>query len=385
MKTHMTQTCLVLLTFFLNGVLAGDWSVNIPSNSICAVIGSSVVLPCSYDFPEGRDGQQFKVMSEMWCIGDSRCITERNVYHSSGIFQDPSFQSRVEYLGNPRLKNCSIKISALKPSDSGTYVFYIITNHTTEKMPAQRGLQLLVGSPSAVTVLAGPSSDITEGESVSLSCCSPGPSSEAHFKWYKSSSTIPLHIGPVWTINQTSSKNSGSYYCQVQTRDKVQNSTELVLNVQYAPQNTDISSTSETELKTTLVCMSNANPPVMTYSWYEGAACELKADTSVYKPLKSNALRTSVLDQTISIINLRPEHSEVHCCVARNRHGSEKSTIKLKSASETSNSGGKMILLGVTIAVLLAIIAIVAFIMIRRKNSSRNHSYALTQTTAPVF
>ncbi|KAF3840098.1 hypothetical protein F7725_018815 [Dissostichus mawsoni] len=51
-------SCWLLLTLSLKGVLAGDWSVSLPSNPISAVIGSSVVLPCSYDFPsseaEGR-------------------------------------------------------------------------------------------------------------------------------------------------------------------------------------------------------------------------------------------------------------------------------------------------------------------------------------------
>lgn len=68
----------------------------------------------------------------------------RYVFHSAGILPDPSYQGRVEYFGQPGTNNCSLKISDLRQSDSGTYVFYLITDHPSEKMPDQSGIQLLV-------------------------------------------------------------------------------------------------------------------------------------------------------------------------------------------------------------------------------------------------
>lgn len=121
--------------------------------------------------------QQYTVLSEMWCLGNGRCITPKYslrakkkknfpsvqqrirkilikrpnlflclsyVFHSAGILPEPSFQGRVDYLGRPGTKNCSLRISDLRESDSGTYVFYLITDHPTEKMPDQSGIQLLV-------------------------------------------------------------------------------------------------------------------------------------------------------------------------------------------------------------------------------------------------
>lgn len=72
----------------------------------------------------------------------SLCL--RYVFHSAGILLDPSFMGRVEYFGQPGTNNCSLRISDLRQSDSGTYVFYLITDHPTEKMPDQNGIQLLV-------------------------------------------------------------------------------------------------------------------------------------------------------------------------------------------------------------------------------------------------
>lgn len=68
----------------------------------------------------------------------------RYVFHSAGILHEPSYQGRVEYFGQPGTTNCSLKISDLRQSDSGTYVFYLITDHPTEKMPDQCGIQLIV-------------------------------------------------------------------------------------------------------------------------------------------------------------------------------------------------------------------------------------------------
>lgn len=110
----------------------------------------------------------------MWCLENSRCITPRYclrrtdkhitpnlstfkqakylnvslclryVFHSAGILLEPAYENRVEYLGQLGTKNCSLRISDVRPSDSGTYVFYLITTHPTQKMPEQSGIQLLV-------------------------------------------------------------------------------------------------------------------------------------------------------------------------------------------------------------------------------------------------
>lgn len=80
------------------------------------------------------------------CLSLSACpsVCVRYVYHSDHIFPDLSYQNRVQYLGEPGSKVCSLRINDLRQSDSGTYVFYLITNHSTEKMPEQAGVQLLV-------------------------------------------------------------------------------------------------------------------------------------------------------------------------------------------------------------------------------------------------
>ncbi|XP_044062581.1 B-cell receptor CD22-like [Siniperca chuatsi] len=406
MGGRVAQSCWLLLTLSLKGILAGDWSVQLPSSPICAVTGSSVVLPCSYDYPQssnetkeegrlspqgggGEQEQQYKVLSEMWCLEGSRCVTPSYVYHSAGIFPDPSYQNRVKYLGQRGTKNCSVRISDLRQSDSGAYVFYLITSHPTQKMPEQNGIQLLVtDSSNAVTVSASPSSYITEGTALRLACCSPAAGPQARFRWYKSTSTSSRHTGQVWNIGEVTSDDSGSYYCQVQTGDKVQNSTVLSIDVEYSPRNTAVSVSPTGELQdrhpVTLTCSSDANPPVHAYSWYQGALCHPTADKSFHPARQSLATPTG-RGPTLSRANITTEEYGQHCCVARNRHGSQTYSVTLRSSTATAPSdtaGNRLLFIGVTIGVLLAVIAIVAFLMTRRRKSSRHQSYVLTETTA---
>lgn len=83
-----------------------------------------------------------------------------------------------------------------------------------------------------VTVSSSPSSGITEGGALQLACCSPAAGPQASFRWYKSTSTRPRHTGQVWHISGVTSDDSGSYYCQIQTGDRVQNSTMLPIDVE---------------------------------------------------------------------------------------------------------------------------------------------------------
>lgn len=148
-RLHFVSNQLFLIRFlkmtFISGVLAVNWIVRVPIDPVYAALGSSVVLQCTYDFPEESDqGMRHKVLSEMWCLNQSHCITPRYVYHSAGIFPEPSYQGRVRYFGQTGSKNCSLMISDLRSADSGLYMFRFITDHLKAKLPGQRGVNLQV-------------------------------------------------------------------------------------------------------------------------------------------------------------------------------------------------------------------------------------------------
>lgn len=395
MGRRAMQICWLLpFTLCLKGVLSGDWSVHLPPSPICAGIGSSVVLPCSYDYPRSSNETQpsaqagVDVLSEMWCLEDSHCVTQRYVYHSNRIFPDPSYQNRVEYLGVPGTKNCSLRISDLRSSDSGAYVFYIVTSHPTQKMPKQRGVQLLVAdTPSAVLVSASPSSDITEGEALRLACCSPAATQQTQFSWYKSKSSSIRHRGAVWSISNITSEASGSYYCQIQSGDTETTSTSLQVDVQYSPRNTTLSVSPSGDLQdglpVTVTCSSDANPPVHTYTWYNGDACLPTANKSLVQGRQTPAIPTGK-SLTLSSSSITTDAPGWHCCEARNKHGSQMSMVTVtdsRAPTFSESLGHRWVLIGVAVGVMAAIIGMVALLMSRRRKSSGHQSYALTATS----
>lgn len=95
-----------------------------------------------------------------------------------------------------------------------------------------------------------------------------------------------------------------------------------------SPRNTAISvSPAGDGLPVTLTCSSDANPPVHTYAWYRGAACLPSADKSSHPARRSKAVPAG-RDRTLSTVAAE-EYGE-HCCVARNRHGSQTDAVTLR-------------------------------------------------------
>lgn len=106
-----------------------------------------------------------------------------------------------------------------------------------------------------------------------------------------------------------------------------------------SPRNTTVSVSPAGELQdslpVTLTCSSDANPPVHTYVWYQGAACHPSADKSFHAARQSLATLIGS-GQTLSVTNVTAEKYGQHCCVAGNRHGWQASSVTLRNPRGTS-------------------------------------------------
>ncbi|XP_067272227.1 uncharacterized protein [Pseudorasbora parva] len=101
------------------------WGVTYTSRRVCALMGSTVDISCTYTHPSG-----YTVNKTFWH------------YVQPGDFNDlheeDQFAGRVEYVGN------TLRIKELKMSDSGEYQFMIITDRTEGKYSGSPGVILTV-------------------------------------------------------------------------------------------------------------------------------------------------------------------------------------------------------------------------------------------------
>ncbi|XP_020503995.2 sialic acid-binding Ig-like lectin 14 isoform X1 [Labrus bergylta] len=239
-----------LMPLFLTGVICNWWKVEYQQQHMCAVEGSSVVIPCSFSSP----GSQ-RVKRVMW--GQEK----------SQSFISESNSRKFQYIGDTR-SNCSLKIHQVERNDAGKYSVRIITNKGKGIRPTNGILTLKVVALHVSDSRRNRSGITKEGDSVNLTCFNPcdGGNSSA-FTWFKNGEL--LHEVPTLYLGNMSNTNSGNYTCSLKTQPG-STSEAVNIDVQYGPRNTSVLIKEvENSSNFTLICSSQANPPVKFYSWFK--------------------------------------------------------------------------------------------------------------------
>ncbi|KAK9967416.1 hypothetical protein ABG768_001818 [Culter alburnus] len=142
---------------------SGCWDVTYTSRRVCALMGSTVDISCTYSHPSG-----YTVNKTFWHYGQSNDFKDLREEHQ--------FAGRVEYVGN------TLRIKELKMNDSGEYRFRIITDTTRGKYSGSPGVILTVTE----TMVKHSPDIISEGQEVILSCSTKCTLNDKHtYIWYK--------------------------------------------------------------------------------------------------------------------------------------------------------------------------------------------------------
>ncbi|XP_039657436.1 B-cell receptor CD22-like isoform X4 [Perca fluviatilis] len=120
------------------------WGVTYTSTQICALKGSTVEIRCSYRYPSTNgDG----VKEAFWFTKESN-----NVYVD--LKMDLEYSDRVQFdckkkgvQYHSENKDCTLRISDLRQSDSAVYKFRFRTDDSTGKYTGLPGVTLLVADP----------------------------------------------------------------------------------------------------------------------------------------------------------------------------------------------------------------------------------------------
>ncbi|KAJ8289749.1 hypothetical protein GJAV_G00004880 [Gymnothorax javanicus] len=219
-------------------------------------------------------------------------------------------------------------------------------------------------SPRNTKVSVSPSSEIVEGRTVTFTCSSDANPSAQRCTWFMNNRTIfSERVSECsYIIANISSEDSGEYYCESQNPHGAQNSTAVIIDVQFAPRNTAVSVSAQGEIalgsSVTLTCRSEANAPQQRYTWFK------KNETGV--------LQTGS-GKNFEVSNFKSWDNGQYWCESWNTLGAQNSTAELV----TAQGGHSMIA-----AVAGGAAAIVAFVFLgavwvsRRRKSTNEAMHA---------
>ncbi|XP_053124461.1 myelin-associated glycoprotein-like [Hemicordylus capensis] len=269
-----------LLALFSSPV-AVAWSSTLP-NSIQALKGSCVVIPCSFTFPGSRDswGGKFSVA---WYQYRTRGYPE--IYNSKSPNNVlPDYQGRTEVLGDLEMGNCTLSIRSVRMEDAMSYYVWINPDSVKHRFYDVTVRVEVADSPTPLE-LSDPGI-LTEGDGILVTCAilHTCPLSPPTFTWNlvggKATTSQERLAGGSWrTVSGfnyvPSHKDHGKYLqCTATFPNQQQSRSGIYLQVKYVPKNTVVSVVGTPTLKegdsVTLRCSSQSNPPALSYRWFFG-------------------------------------------------------------------------------------------------------------------
>ncbi|XP_036428207.1 B-cell receptor CD22-like [Colossoma macropomum] len=345
-----------------------EWGVIYTAEHVCAVKGSSVDLSCSYIYPEGltvtksfwfieslrktnvepedvRESDQYKGRVQYsrtlnYCrmtITDLR-ESDAHTYRFRFYTDDP----KGRYTGSPgvTLSVTDLKVT-VSDTDGGvkkltcsstctlpnpTYIWYknrqpVLNQNRNELNLRDRTVD--AGSYScavkgyeelrspAVCVfdkvlqvkVEGPAATVSEGQRVALTCISTCTLPNPTYIWYKNRQPVSQCESASCSVAVVS--EAVSYSCAVKSSD-------LHSPPVYSPKNTRVvilpSGQRVEGDSVTLTCSSDANPPVLSYYWFNQSS-DVELGTG----------------QSYSITSISSQHSGLYYCTAHNQLGQSRS------------------------------------------------------------
>uniref|UniRef100_A0A8C9R447 Ig-like domain-containing protein n=1 Tax=Scleropages formosus TaxID=113540 RepID=A0A8C9R447_SCLFO len=221
MGAGKTPNFWALTLLILPGVLGGQWAVWYPEKPVCAVRGSTVIIKCTYDYPEGN------VQEEMWCLNHMYCTGTEYVCHSENRSIAPQFKDRAQCLSDKQ-KNCTLKVKNITDTDAGEYRFRFISDK--DRWTGQDGVTLIITELRVLMNSSSGNGTIREGDSVNLTCATKGCSlSQSEFIWVKDKERLQ-ETHSTLHFNRVLCRNKGNYSCTF--KGGGDQSEEFQLNIQ---------------------------------------------------------------------------------------------------------------------------------------------------------
>ncbi|XP_026992250.2 Fc receptor-like protein 2 [Tachysurus fulvidraco] len=181
--------------------LGNEWSVTYSQLKLCALNRSTVIMNVSYTHP-----LSLTVTKRFWLINPVPGKEWTDLYNVSG------YSGRVTYLTYVQ-NHFHLRLSDVKKTDEQMYYFRIETDIEKETYLGFPGVILSV---TDLDLQIAPA-EVTEGQSVILTCKTTCSLTDPTFIWYKNSRdlTTKTSKNKEVLLQSVSSEDAGSYSCAV--------------------------------------------------------------------------------------------------------------------------------------------------------------------------
>ncbi|XP_042629073.1 B-cell receptor CD22-like isoform X2 [Cyprinus carpio] len=304
-RAEMWGCIIVTSVLLLSGVGASKWVVYFSRTDICAWAGTTVTLPCRYDYPS-----PFSSTRVTWFHISAEGRREI-AYHTDGNLLSPSYRDRIKYMGG--LKRCSLQITNMKLSDAGTYHFRFETDNQQGRWTSPDAITLSVTELQVHIHPPRIGNMFAAGETVFLSCVARGCAAPGrNFALYRNGINLG-QSNKLSAIYNFDSQHAGTYTCRPIPPQNVQ-SPGVTLALGYAPRYTTVQITPREAVRegdsVTLTCSSDGAPPAESFAWFKEGVSGSVPDS--FRP-----------ELRLWSLNYR-DHGE-YFCVARNPLGTDRS------------------------------------------------------------
>ncbi|XP_054059879.1 sialoadhesin [Rissa tridactyla] len=221
-----------------------------------------------------------------------------------------------------------VEIREVTPADEGSYRCTATNAHGT----ASRHLYFRV---QTARVLVSPSTEVREGDDVSLTCQVVGePQDDTVYSWYKNSERLQESPDNFLALPHIASAAAGSYHCRAHSPSGTSISPAVALRISYPPRAPVLTSFLETPegQRGVLQCAVDSNPRAELSLFKDQA---LVASTALPQPTApprlSVALAFNMLRVSIHPVLLEDEGE--YLCSASNAYGNASATVNFTAGT----------------------------------------------------